>query len=400
MRALILLLLCLAPTTEGFAPSPRAKLPNVPLQQQNNANYRLLHRETTTRLLYGNDTVAEPTTTTASSPLDRFNRQASNIRHVDEPCILTIHQRRYNMTAWANSHPGGAKILLRFHDKNATKAFEAAHHSDEAYAMLEHFEIKEEETVANAAVPNGSPKTLSWRRRARKKLFTKEDPIGVHKYLGIFCLLNFMGRYTQMLFGDPAAGLGTRGHAWFSMACLIPHAMLSLSSLIFHTVPRERVSLIPTIWKEYRAHNIIFGVRSVLTAMIAALAIKARNTPTARSLAIVASGACVLLANWGADEATEKLRAVEVESTTATMRKFLQKRNGEGLCSRLQKIHSNHFLLFPSQPTGKDALSKHNGDSSLFMRIASSWPRWHAWYVGTRLGRWLYCSPFNWPACS
>ncbi|KAL3895465.1 MAG: hypothetical protein SGARI_007440, partial [Bacillariaceae sp.] len=110
------------------------------------------------------------------------------------------------MTAWANSHPGGPKILLRFHDKNATKAFEAAHHSDEAYAMLKHFEVKEEQTQITV-VPDASPKTLSWRRRARKKLFTKEDPIGFHKYLGIFCLLNFIGRYTQMFFGDPAAGL-------------------------------------------------------------------------------------------------------------------------------------------------------------------------------------------------
>jgi cytochrome b involved in lipid metabolism len=43
------------------------------------------------------------------------------------------------MTAWANSHPGGSKILLKFHDKDATKAFEAAHHSAEAYAMLKDF---------------------------------------------------------------------------------------------------------------------------------------------------------------------------------------------------------------------------------------------------------------------
>ena len=316
MKAVLFLLLGVG-LTEGFVPSQTKLNLYIPLKK--NAHPRS-HRylrvpPSTTRLLYGNDTVADVTATSSSSPLDRFNRQASQDRHVDEPCILTIHHKRYNMTAWANSHPGGAKILLRFHDRNATKAFEAAHHSDEAYAMLRHFEVKEEENgVGDAVVPDGSPRTLSWRRRARKKLFTKEDPIGFHKYLGIFCLLNFIGRYTQMYFGDPAAGLGTRGHPWFSMACLIPHAMLSLSSLIFHTVPKERVSLIPTIWQEYRAHNIIFGVRSVLTAMIAALAITAGNTPTVRSLAVLASGACVLLANWGADEATDKLRAVEVES--------------------------------------------------------------------------------------
>jgi len=213
---------------------------------------------------------------------------------------------------------------LKFHDKDATKAFEAAHHSAEAYAMLKDFCIDGDNTASNDhQVTTASAETQlekkTWRGRLRKKLFTKEDPIGVHKYLGLFCLLNFIGRYAQMYFFDPAAGLGTRGHPWFSMACLLPHALLSLTSLIFHTVPKERVVGKPMIWQEYRVHNIIFGVRSVVTALAAALAIRFNNAPVARNLAITFSGACVLLANYGADKATEKLRAVEVESTTATM---------------------------------------------------------------------------------
>jgi hypothetical protein len=162
----------------------------------------------------------------------------------------------------------------------------------------------------------------SWRRRLarlRHKLFTREDPIGIHKYLGIFCLLNFIGRYRQMLFGDPAAGLGTRGHPWFAIACLIPHLLLSLSSLIFETVPRERVVGKPMIWQEFRVHNILFGARSVLSSLAAALAIKAGNGPTTRLAAIAFCGACVLGANIGADIATAKLRTAEQESTTATM---------------------------------------------------------------------------------
>lgn len=158
-----------------------------------------------------------------------------------------------------------------------------------------------------------------WFSRLRRKLFTKEDPVGVHKCLGIFCLLNFTGRYFQMLFGDPAAGLGTRGHPWTSIACLFPHAMLSLSSLIFQTVPRERVVGKPMIWQEFRVHNILFGVRSVLSAFVAAMAIKAGNTPKIRQLAILCSGVFVLGSNIGADFATSKLRAATSESTTATM---------------------------------------------------------------------------------
>ncbi len=165
------------------------------------------------------------------------------------------------------------------------------------------------------------PTTTTHRRlsRIRRKLFTREDPIGVHKYLGIFCLLNFIGRYSQMFFGDPAAGLGTQGHPWFAILCLVPHALLSLSSLIFHTVPKERVVGKPMIWQEFRAHNILFGVRSILAALATALAIKAGNGPKVRLAAMLFCGSCILGANYGADVATAKLRTTEWESTTATM---------------------------------------------------------------------------------
>ena len=252
-------------------------------------------------------------------PHDRFKREAPKETHIEEPCIIFIHGNRYNLTAWANAHPGGANVLLKLHGRDATKAFEGAHHSAAAYAMLKDFCIEEKvpaETLYKEIEFNGLKPRIS---KVRHKLFTKEDPIGVHKYLGLFCLINFFGRFWQMLFADPAAGLGTRGHPWFSLACLLPHAMLSLSSLIFHTVPKERVVGKPMIWKEFRVHNIIFGVRAVLTAVAASLAIRAGHTPLARQLAVSLSCACVLLASIGADVATNKLRSNNLESTTATM---------------------------------------------------------------------------------
>jgi len=78
----------------------------------------------------------------------------------------------------------------------------------------------------------------------RSKLFTKEDPIGIHKYCGIFVLLHFAYRFSQSYFGDPATGMGNclgKGSSFVSLACILPHTILSLSSLIFHTVPRERI---------------------------------------------------------------------------------------------------------------------------------------------------------------
>jgi hypothetical protein len=254
-------------------------------------------------------------------PLDRFHRQAAKTKGIEDPCIISIHGSRYNLTDWAKAHPGGVNVLKKLHSRDASKAFEAAHHSAEAYAMMKDFCIDEDpsivETKSSKKRTTAEDTKKTW--RVRRKLFTKEDPIGIHKYLGLFCLINFIGRYSQMYFRDPAAGLGTRGHPWFSIACLIPHAVLSLSSLIFHTVPKERIVGKPMIWQEYRVHNIIFGVRSVLTALAASLAVRAGNGLVSRKLAIAFSGACVLLANHGADIATDKLRAVEAESTTATM---------------------------------------------------------------------------------
>jgi len=40
------------------------------------------------------------------------------------------------MITWANAHPAGSKILKKFHNKDATKAFVAAGHSQFANDLL------------------------------------------------------------------------------------------------------------------------------------------------------------------------------------------------------------------------------------------------------------------------
>jgi Cytochrome b involved in lipid metabolism len=267
------------------------------------------------------------------APLNRFDKTAASDTAVDTPCILTIQGKQYNMTAWAKSHPGGSKILEKFHDRDATKAFFAAGHSQYAIDMLSSFVIEEDnvtktpttETIQNALETVGSYKmspadekngVLS---RVRSKLFTKEDPIGIHKYCGIFVLLHFAYRFLQSFFGDPAAGMGNRmgkGSSVVALVCIIPHTILSLSSLIFHTVPRERIVGRPMIWQEFRAHNIIFGVRSIACTVLGWLAV---YKPEWRRVSVIGSSASVLAALWAADVATEKLRENDNESTTATM---------------------------------------------------------------------------------
>jgi len=260
-----------------------------------------------------------------TKPEDRFHRTASNQASIETPAILTIHGKQYNMTAWANSHPGGAAVLKKFDGKDATLAFEKSGHSKYAYDLLQKFEIPavpaSPSSAKNKFVEVFPEKAVPlW----RQKLFTKEDPIGVHKFLGVFVLLHFAYRITRMLFADPSAGLGTnlgiqsRANI-FPIVCVLPHGLLSLSSLIFQTVPRERVVGKPMIWQEFRAHNITFGLRSVICCILAWSSLYFKQSSIVRRIAVVGSGLTILASNAIADEATKRLRENNLESTTATM---------------------------------------------------------------------------------
>lgn len=249
----------------------------------------------------------------------RLEQSADLSAASQDACILTIDGQRYNLTEWAKAHPGGVKVLRRFHEKDASQAFHAVGHSTAAYAMLRDFLVeKNNQTFSAEVTPPSVPSTSRW----RQKLFTKEDPIGVHKYLGLFCLLHFGFRFFQMYFGDPAAGFGTRlekGAHIGPALCLLPHALLSLSSLIFDSVPRERVVGKPMIWKEYRVHNIAFGLRSVVCTFLAWLSAYKGHAAAWRRGAIVGSCLAALTTSVVADLATQRLRTNPSESTTATM---------------------------------------------------------------------------------
>lgn len=246
----------------------------------------------------------------------------------------------------ARAHPGGVAVLQAFSaEKNdATKAFYAAHHSPAAIAMLQTFAMVKQQPQqqqqlndvphATRLPDNGhghgiqtvAIESSSLRKnkvpRWRDKLFTEEDPTGVHKGLGIFVLLHFAFRYYQMLWADPSAGLGSRrgrGPSWIPLACLLPHGLLSLSSLIFPHVPKDRVVGKPMIWQEYRVHNIGFGLRSVCAAALCSVSIHRGHTPAVRRVAVWGTAASCLAAIVAADVGTKYLRSNEYESTTATM---------------------------------------------------------------------------------
>ena len=255
---------------------------------------------------------------------DRFERTAPTSAEIDLPCILNIHNKTYDLTAWAKAHPGGVKVLQKFHSKDATRAFDAAGHSHAAYEMLKDFEVASSDDqdnfgdIGHRVLPIIPVKKPRW----RAKLFTKEDPIGIHKYAGVFVLLHYIFRYFQMYFGDPSAGFGSRrgkGAGIAAPLCLIPHLILSLSSLIFHTVPRERVVGKPMIWSEFRVHSITFACRSALATFLAWLSVAKNHAPAWRRFCVTASALSIIATNLVADTATRRLRVQETESTTATM---------------------------------------------------------------------------------
>ncbi|KAL7470184.1 hypothetical protein ACHAXS_010443 [Conticribra weissflogii] len=188
--------------------------------------------------------------------------------------------------------------------------------------MLKDFSVNKEKIPRNTdGTANDvqlKPQEGAW----KKKLFTREDPQNIHKGCGLFVLLHYAFRFYQMLFGDLSSGFGSRmghGATVIGPLCLIPHAVLSLSSLIFHTVPKERIVGQPMIWREFRAHSIIFAMRSIIGTLCAWISVYFDHHPIVRKMAIVVSSLSILIANYAAETATKKLCPSNLESTTATM---------------------------------------------------------------------------------
>jgi cytochrome b involved in lipid metabolism len=272
--------------------------------------------------------------------------------------LLRIHGTLYNLTDWAAAHPGGVEILYKFNtttsssatQNDATRAFHNVGHSTHAWELLSTLPVVAEEneqekdhhktihihdtdeslvTTTTSQTPNAAYAVGSkWR-----KLFTKEDPYAIHKTLGIYCILHFLYRYgVALIGGNAAAGLTTTSKA-LTILTLLPHALLSLSSFLFVTVPRRRVVGKTIIWQEYRVHNAVFAWRSVVTTLLALWGSNSFVTSGGdtvisntlpdlglrRRIAVVGSSLVTLFTMVAADRGTALLRDNPNESTTATM---------------------------------------------------------------------------------
>jgi NAD(P)H-flavin reductase len=146
------------------------------------------------------------------------------------------------------------------------------------------------------------------------KFFTKEDKFNIHKIVGSYCLIHYLFRFALaikniVLFGSTGSG-GFSGNL-LSIMSLIPHCILSFTSLFFH-IPSKQSNK-PMIWKEFRGHSISFAMRSIICFFIIWMRLNGFH------ISLLVQGFIVLITFIIADSITKKFQNNDNESTTRTM---------------------------------------------------------------------------------
>lgn len=97
------------------------------------------------------------------------------------------------------------------------------------------------------------------------KLITKEDGHygHVHKIIGTAALAHY-GYRTYLLM---TTGSMQFDDSNFTLACILLHMVLSVSSFIFK-IPNNRINSAPMIYPEFRLHSIIFAYRSLIVMLL------------------------------------------------------------------------------------------------------------------------------------
>ena len=189
---------------------------------------------------------------------------------------LVIYKGKvYDVQKFAISHPGGKKIILKDVGKSIDQPFDDEGHSSTAqsYFGTERVpcvgHVLSEDNQAKLTIEIDTEYKHSFfcsRKYVVKKLFTNEDPIMLHKTLGLLCLMSFIYRYLYVFPMTGNLGFEGTGFDFFTIAL---HMALSSSSMIFHVLPKRIVKRPLIIWNEYRLHTICFTARCTVVAVIA-----------------------------------------------------------------------------------------------------------------------------------
>lgn len=170
------------------------------------------------------------------------------------------------------SHPGGKAIIEKEIGKEIDQPFDDEGHSKGAKSyfgarvpLVGTVLDKDLQDKLEIEIDTEYKKSFFCSRKyVIKKLFTKEDPLYLHKTFGLLVLLSFAYRY---LYVFPMTGnLGFNG-SWFDYLTLFVHMALSSSSLIFHVLPQRILKRPLVIWNEYRLHTIVFTLRCIVIAV-------------------------------------------------------------------------------------------------------------------------------------
>lgn len=151
-----------------------------------------------------------------------------------------------------------------------------------------------------------------------QKLFTKEDYphkiFGIHKLLGIACLLHFIFRFAVVFVSSDM---------WFTSSLQTPmflglHALLSLSSIIFK-IPKKRIVEGSRIWPEYRLHSIIFACRSLACMALIWAEQRYQLAPAYEWNAIIVLGTLVAadVATWSVEETSRSSTIRDLDAPPA-----------------------------------------------------------------------------------
>ena len=106
--------------------------------------------------------------------------------------------------------------------------------------------------------------TMPSLKEVYQKLVTKEDEYGIHKMLGISCLLSFLYRFS---------GFGRELDCRFAsggvetLFFIALHLSLNLSSFLFD-IPQKRIKKGYRIWPEARIHALVFVSRSLALILL------------------------------------------------------------------------------------------------------------------------------------
>jgi NAD(P)H-flavin reductase len=235
---------------------------------------------------------------------------------------IIINNNIYDITTFIQEHPGGPDVFKLDENKDElidfTQKFNDVGHSEYAVNLLENYKV--DELSEDDPRFNRSNK-LEYNKTKISKLVTHEDKFHLHKILGCVSLLNYFYLLFDCFYSGAAAEMTLRTIDSGFIGLTWVHSVLSLSALQF-LIPRTRTGIMPMIWQEFRAHSIVFAVRSfVLINLMYFIAKKCDGDNGAwyNTITGCVRLGIVLLAMKLADLSTEYLRENKKETTTATM---------------------------------------------------------------------------------